>query len=145
MVRAVPFLNSPKNGAGLKTCPQIGARYPRFIGLIASTSNLSNANCMAGRLEFDQPGRPGAGILNQGALTAREGGGTVVRSPDAERLAAELRRAGLEVSADGGGDAHSAFPVDSRASLLPTGKPPPPDPGFVWLCLRIRIPERKAN
>ena len=37
------------------------------------------------------------------ALTARAGGGTVVRSPEAERLAAELRREGLEVSKDGGG------------------------------------------
>jgi len=36
------------------------------------------------------------------ALTARAAGGTVVRSPDAERLAAELRRDGLEVSEDGG-------------------------------------------
>jgi ABC-2 type transport system ATP-binding protein len=33
-----------------------------------------------------------------GALTARTGGGAVVRSPQAERLAAELRRAGVEVS-----------------------------------------------
>ena len=36
---------------------------------------------------------------------ARAGGGSVVRSPDAERLAEELRRAGLEVSGgDVGGD-----------------------------------------
>ncbi|HUI36287.1 MAG TPA: ATP-binding cassette domain-containing protein, partial [Gaiellaceae bacterium] len=33
------------------------------------------------------------------ALTARAGGGTVVRSPDEERLADELRRAQIEVSA----------------------------------------------
>jgi ABC-2 type transport system ATP-binding protein len=33
-----------------------------------------------------------------GALTARTGDGAVVRSPQAERLAAELRRAGVEVS-----------------------------------------------
>ena len=37
------------------------------------------------------------------ALTARAGGGTVVRSPDAARLAAELRRGGLEASEEGGG------------------------------------------
>jgi ABC-2 type transport system ATP-binding protein len=37
------------------------------------------------------------------ALTARAGGGTVARSPNAERLAAELRRGGLEVSEGGGG------------------------------------------
>src|SRR6185312_6496583 len=45
------------------------------------TSNLSNANFMAGRLAFDQPGRPGAGILNQGALTAREGGLVALVAP----------------------------------------------------------------
>src|SRR5512144_443277 len=32
--------------------------------LIATTSNISDANFMAGRLVFDQPGRPGAGIFN---------------------------------------------------------------------------------
>src|SRR5262249_43303591 len=42
--------------------------------LVASTSNLSNANFMAGRLTFDQPGRQGAGILNAGMMTAAEGG-----------------------------------------------------------------------
>jgi filamentous hemagglutinin family protein len=42
--------------------------------LVASTSNLSNTNFMAGKLVFDQPGRPGAGILNAGAMTAAEGG-----------------------------------------------------------------------
>ena len=42
--------------------------------LITSTSNLSNTNFMAGKLVFDQPGRPGAGILNAGAMTAAEGG-----------------------------------------------------------------------
>jgi filamentous hemagglutinin family protein len=42
--------------------------------LIASTSNVSNANFMAGRMTFDQPGRPGAGILNAGMMTAAEGG-----------------------------------------------------------------------
>jgi filamentous hemagglutinin family protein len=43
-------------------------------GLVATTSNMSNTNFMAGRLVFDQPGRPGAGILNAGAMTAAEGG-----------------------------------------------------------------------
>src|SRR5262249_37683638 len=42
--------------------------------LIASTSNITNANFMAGRLTFDQPGRPGVGILNAGAITAAQGG-----------------------------------------------------------------------
>jgi filamentous hemagglutinin family protein len=42
--------------------------------LIASTSNVSNSNFMQGRLVFDQPGRPGAGIVNSGSITAAEGG-----------------------------------------------------------------------
>jgi filamentous hemagglutinin family protein len=42
--------------------------------LVASTSNLTDANFMAGRLTFDEPGRPGAGILNAGNMTAAEGG-----------------------------------------------------------------------
>src|SRR5262249_21297755 len=42
--------------------------------LIASTSNVSDANFMAGRLIFDQPGRVGVGILNAGEMTAAEGG-----------------------------------------------------------------------
>jgi len=42
--------------------------------LIASTANISNASFMAGRLRFDEPGRPGAGIINQGSISAADGG-----------------------------------------------------------------------
>jgi filamentous hemagglutinin family protein len=42
--------------------------------LIASTANISDGNFMEGRLLFDQPGRPGAGIVNAGGITASEGG-----------------------------------------------------------------------
>ena len=49
--------------------------------LIASTSNVSNTNFMAGRLIFDEPGRPGAGILNAGAMTASEGGLVALVAP----------------------------------------------------------------
>ncbi|HUR35888.1 MAG TPA: filamentous hemagglutinin N-terminal domain-containing protein [Vicinamibacterales bacterium] len=49
--------------------------------LIATTSNISDANFLAGRLIFDQPGRPGAGILNAGALTARDGGLVALVAP----------------------------------------------------------------
>ena len=49
--------------------------------LIASTSNISNSNFMAGRLVFDQPGKPGAGILNAGTITAAEGGLVTLVAP----------------------------------------------------------------
>ena len=42
--------------------------------LIASTANISNDNFLQGKLIFDQPGRPGAGISNSGNITAAAGG-----------------------------------------------------------------------
>lgn len=49
--------------------------------LIATTSNIGDANFMAGRLVFDQPGKLGAGIYNAGALTARDGGLVALVAP----------------------------------------------------------------
>ncbi len=49
--------------------------------LIASTANLSNENFMQGRLIFDQPGKPGAGIVNSGSITAAEGGLVALVAP----------------------------------------------------------------
>jgi filamentous hemagglutinin family protein len=63
--------------------------------LIATTSNVSNANFMAGRLVFDGAGRPGAGIRNAGAITAREGGLVALVAPHVRNdglIAARLGR-----------------------------------------------------
>jgi filamentous hemagglutinin family protein len=49
--------------------------------LIASTANISNDNFLQGRLVFDQPGRPGAGIINSGSITAAEGGLVALVAP----------------------------------------------------------------
>jgi filamentous hemagglutinin family protein len=49
--------------------------------LIASTANISNDNFMQGRLLFDQPGRPGAGVINSGSITAAEGGLVALVAP----------------------------------------------------------------
>ena len=49
--------------------------------LIATTSNISDANFMAGRLVFDGPGRAGAGVYNAGAITARQGGLVALVAP----------------------------------------------------------------
>lgn len=43
-------------------------------GLTASTANISNADFMAGRMRFDQPGRPDATVVNEGTITVSEGG-----------------------------------------------------------------------
>lgn len=42
--------------------------------LLATTSNIANADFMAGRLEFRQPGKPGASVINEGRITIAEGG-----------------------------------------------------------------------
>jgi filamentous hemagglutinin family protein len=49
--------------------------------LIASTANISNNNFLQGKLVFDQPGRPGAGIINSGSITAAEGGLVALVAP----------------------------------------------------------------
>ncbi len=49
--------------------------------LIASTANISNNNFMEGRLVFDEPGRPGAGVINSGRITAAEGGLVALVAP----------------------------------------------------------------
>ena len=42
--------------------------------LVAATANISNDDFMAGRMLFEQPGKPGAAIVNAGRITAAEGG-----------------------------------------------------------------------
>jgi filamentous hemagglutinin family protein len=49
--------------------------------LIAGTANITNDNFLAGKLVFDQPGRPGAGVMNAGSITAAEGGLVALIAP----------------------------------------------------------------
>ena len=51
-------------------------------GLVASTSGISNANAMAGKLVFDQAGKPGASVTNAGTITARDGGLVALVAPN---------------------------------------------------------------
>ena len=47
-------------------------------GLIATTSNVSNANVMAGgKLNFTPGGNPNASVVNQGTITAAQDAGLV--------------------------------------------------------------------
>src|SRR3954471_9995610 len=47
-------------------------------GLVASTAGMSNSDFMAGRSVFDQPGKPGASIVNEGQIRAARGGYAVL-------------------------------------------------------------------
>ncbi|MCW5612799.1 MAG: filamentous hemagglutinin N-terminal domain-containing protein [Rubrivivax sp.] len=72
-------------------------------GLVASTANVSNADFMAGRLSFTQPGRPGAAVVNEGRITVAEGGlAALVGRTVANRGVIEAR---LGTVALAGGDA----------------------------------------
>src|SRR5690349_17970523 len=49
--------------------------------LLATTSDISNANFMAGRYNFNIPGNPSASIVNQGTITAQTGGFDALVAP----------------------------------------------------------------
>ena len=81
--------------------------------LVATTSNLTNSNFMAGRLVFDQPGRPGAGIANAGAITAAEGGLVALVAPHVRNDGVLVARLGKVVLG-----AADAFTVDLYGDAL---------------------------
>src|SRR5438445_4968641 len=50
-------------------------------GFLASTHDITNADFMAGRYNFNIPGRPDASIVNQGRITATSGGFAALVAP----------------------------------------------------------------
>src|SRR2546421_1662377 len=50
-------------------------------GFLASTNDIRNRDFMAGRMNFNQPGRPDASIVNQGSITATSGGFAALVAP----------------------------------------------------------------
>lgn len=66
--------------------------------LLATTSDISNANFMAGRYNFNIRGNPSASIVNQGTITARAGGFAALVAPGVRNtgtITAWLGRVGL--------------------------------------------------
>lgn len=51
--------------------------------IVASAAGISNENFMAGRMQFDQPARPGARVVNEGRITVAEGGLAALVAPEA--------------------------------------------------------------
>lgn len=43
-------------------------------GLVATTANIRNDDFMAGRMNFTQPGNPGASVINEGSITIKDAG-----------------------------------------------------------------------
>jgi filamentous hemagglutinin family protein len=50
-------------------------------GFLATTSDIKNSDFMAGRYNFNIPGRPDASIINQGRITATSGGFAALVAP----------------------------------------------------------------
>src|SRR5262245_40506239 len=50
-------------------------------GFLASTNDIKNEDFMAGRINFSIPGRPDASIVNQGRITAANGGFAALVAP----------------------------------------------------------------
>src|SRR6266516_1519714 len=50
-------------------------------GFLASTNDIKNSDFMAGRYNFNIPGRPDASIVNQGRITASSGGFAALVAP----------------------------------------------------------------
>jgi filamentous hemagglutinin family protein len=92
-------------------------------GLIASTSNISNANFLAGKYIFDQPSPLHAGIVNEGIIKASDYGlvaliGSSVTNHgmiEAE-LGSIILATGDKFTLDFYGDQLINFSVDARAS-----------------------------
>lgn len=67
--------------------------------LVLSTANVSNSDFMAGRLNFNQPGKPGARIVNEGRLTAADGGLVAMVAPGVENRGVISARLGQVILA----------------------------------------------
>lgn len=63
-------------------------------GLIVSSANITNENFLAGRMVFNQPGRPDARIENAGTITIREAGLAALVAPQVANRGAITARMG---------------------------------------------------
>jgi filamentous hemagglutinin family protein len=67
-------------------------------GLLATTSDITNENFMAGRHQFDIPGKPNASVVNEGRITATSGGFAALVAPGVRNsgtITATLGKVGL--------------------------------------------------
>jgi large exoprotein involved in heme utilization and adhesion len=96
--------------------------------LIATTSDITNRNFMAGRMAFDGAPRPGARVENRGSITVREQGLAALVGPAAANsgvIRARLGRvaiAGAEAfTLDLAGDGLLSFDVTRQVTAAPAG------------------------
>jgi filamentous hemagglutinin family protein len=81
--------------------------FVNVAGLVATTSNITNTNFMAGNVIFDQPGNPLASVVNEGSITVADGGLAAFVAPGVRNAGTIEARLGKVSLASG-----SKFTVD---------------------------------
>jgi len=96
--------------------------------LIATPSNISNANFMAGNMRFDQPGNPNARIENAGTITVAQKGLAALVAPSVANSGIIRARLGKVVLAgaetftvDFYGDGLINFDIGPKVTSAPIG------------------------
>src|SRR3989344_7707478 len=72
-------------------------------GFLATTHDIANADFMAGRYNFSIPGRPDASVVNQGTITAQNGGFAALVAPGVRNSGTITARLGRVALASGNG------------------------------------------
>ena len=92
-------------------------------GIVATTSDISDANFMAGNMIFDKPGKPGASVINEGTITAANAGLVGLVAPHVRnsgvinaRLGQVELAAGTRFTLDLYGDDLVSFAVDAEVT-----------------------------
>uniref|UniRef100_UPI0022EA800B two-partner secretion domain-containing protein n=1 Tax=Falsiroseomonas oryzae TaxID=2766473 RepID=UPI0022EA800B len=105
-----------------------GGAQVDVAGLIATASDTTNANFMAGRMAFDGQPRPGARVENRGTITVREGGLAALVGPVAANSGTIRARLGRVAIAGGeaftldlAGDGLLSFDVTQEVRSAPSG------------------------
>jgi filamentous hemagglutinin family protein len=126
------------NGAGV----MIGRNAKIDVaGLMVTTADVSSHDFMAGRYDFNIPGQPGAGILNEGQITAAEGGLVAMVAPWVQNDGLIAARLGKVALASGetftldlyGDDLIRVATTDELARQLTHTGTIQADGGTVWL------------
>jgi filamentous hemagglutinin family protein len=103
-------------------------------GLLATTADIGNSDFLAGNYNFGTPSsNPNAAIVNNGTITAANGGSVVLAAPSVDnegvieaRLGSVTLGAGKTFAVDFDGDNLLSFAItsaDSQVPLGPDGKP----------------------
>ena len=116
--------------------------------LIATPTDISNANFMAGRMKFDKPSSdPAATVVNQGTITVAQNGLAALVAPGVDNsglIQAKLGKvvlAGAETyTVDFYGDGLISFDVGSQVTTVPIGPDGKPMKSLVSNTGRIDAP-----